>query len=83
MINIVITQIGMIYEEIYMPAEAALLSSAREMEWELPPAQTEELVFTQQGWWLLAADGNFSTVSGGVVEVQLLANRSFDYLLPR
>lgn len=37
MINIVITQTGLIYEEIYMPAEAAVLSSAREMEWELPP----------------------------------------------
>lgn len=37
MINVVITQTGLIYEEIYMPAEAGVLSSAREMEWELPP----------------------------------------------
>lgn len=83
MINAVITQTGLIYEEIYMPAEAGVSSSAWEMEWELPPVQPEELVFAQQGWRLLAAKGNFSTVSGGGVEAQLLAKRSFDYLLPR
>ncbi len=83
MINAVITQTGLIYEEIYMPAEACVSSSAWEMEWELPPAQPEELVFAQQGWRLLAAKGDFFTVGGGVVEAQLLVNRSFDYLLPR
>lgn len=68
MINAVITQTGLIYEENYMPAEAGVSSSAWEMEWELPPAQPEELVFAQQGWRLLAAKGNFSTVGGGVLK---------------
>jgi len=37
MINIVITQTGLIYEKIYMLTETAVLSCTRGMEWELPP----------------------------------------------
>ncbi len=67
MINAVITQTGLIYEEIYMPAEACVSSSAWEMEWELPPAQPEELVFAQLGWRLLAAKGDFFLQLVGVL----------------